>query len=227
MKDDQGKVDSDGFLLSLYARYGQGAGWWGSVDASYGWLDLDASRRVKIGGGDIPVILNRTESGSTDGTLAGIRLLTGWNVENGKLTHGPYAGLDYVRVHVNGYNEDGKNRTSLTFKDQNNESIEAQIGYQLSANLEAAGIKWSPYARAAWVQELGDSRFDRVEVVSYADGGTRSVWLGDDDKSFARIAAGTQVGFTDNFGAYVEVGTRLGHTDGERLTVNAGLQLTF
>ena len=227
-QDSRTKIDSRDLLLTLYAHYGQGSGWWGSADAHYGRSRLDITRHITMGGGDTPVILDRIEQGDTKGSIIGTRVQTGWTMQHNQFNHGPYAGLDYSRIHINGYTEAGGSRTALSFKDHTNHSLEGQIGYQASAgNLEAAGVKWSPYARAAWVHEFKDGRFERVETVAQADNSSRSVWLGDTDKSFARMTVGLQAQVTPHLGAYAELNTRLGHDEGKRPSGTIGVKYSF
>ena len=92
---------------------------------------------------------------------------------------------------------------------------------------EAGGVKWSPYARAAWVHEFKDGRFQRVDTVAQIDQGSRSVWLGDTDKSFARITLGLQAQITPRLGAYAELNTRLAHKEGKQPSGSLGVQYRF
>ncbi|MFD1245071.1 autotransporter domain-containing protein [Paralysiella testudinis] len=228
MQDSRSKINSQDLLATLYIHHGQGSGWWGNADAHYGRSRLNITRNIVMGGGDIPVILDRTEQGNTKGSIAGARVQTGWIWQHQNVDHGPYAGLDYSRIRIDGYGETGGSRTALSFKDHTSHSLEGQIGYQAAANQwEAGGVKWSPYARAAWVHEFKDGRFQRVDTVAQIDQGSRSVWLGDTDKSFARITLGLQAQITPRLGAYAELNTRLAHKEGKQPSGSLGVQYRF
>ncbi|MGA6099174.1 autotransporter outer membrane beta-barrel domain-containing protein [Stutzerimonas marianensis] len=123
-----GDADSDfdmrSYLGTIMAGYQQDR-LFAQIAVSAGYLDYDSlNRRFALG------VAERTEKGSTEGTLWGVAGKTGFNLmqPGDALTFGPFIGASYQKIEVDGYREDGASATALTFDDQSLKSLRLSAG---------------------------------------------------------------------------------------------------
>lgn len=92
---------------------------------SAGYLDYDSLDRTFALG-----IAERTEKGSTEGTLWGVSAKTGFNLmQMGEpLQFGPFIGASYQKIDVDGYSEKGASATALSYEDQTLKSLRLSAG---------------------------------------------------------------------------------------------------
>ena len=139
---NRGHFTQSEFAASLYAGYLNGP-FWTNVIGSVGTLHNDVTRSVPIG------ITVQPNNGSTNGSNISLALETGYNFIQGRLTHGPLAGVVLQRIYIDGFTESGS-FTSLAFDEQKRNSAVTELGYQASFD---AGM-WRPFAKAAWYHEF-------------------------------------------------------------------------
>ena len=142
---NRGHFTQSAFAASLYAGYLNGP-YWANIIGSAGTLYNDVIRSVPIG------ITVQPNNGSTNGSNISLALETGYNFVQGRLTHGPLAGVLLQRIYIDGFTESGS-FTSLAFDEQKRNSAVTELGYQASFD---AGM-WRPFAKAAWYHELVSS----------------------------------------------------------------------
>lgn len=77
----------------------------------------------------------------------------------GGVITGPFASLDWVHGDINGYNEQQGGNADLTVPNQHVDSLEQDLGWQLSVPIHTGFGSVTPQVRAAWVHEyLNTSR---------------------------------------------------------------------
>jgi outer membrane lipase/esterase len=122
----EGESDYDmrSYLASAFASYQQDR-FFADFSASAGYLDYDSLDRTFALG-----VAERSEQGSTEGTLWGVSAKTGFNLmQNGdSLQFGPYIGASYQKIEVDGYSEKGASSTALSYEDQELESLRLSVG---------------------------------------------------------------------------------------------------
>jgi outer membrane lipase/esterase len=123
-----GEGDSDydmrSYLASAFASYQQDR-FFADFSASAGYLDYDSLDRTFALG-----VAERSEQGSTEGTLWGVSAKTGFNLMQigDPLQFGPYIGASYQKIEVDGYSEKGASSTALSYEDQELESLRLSVG---------------------------------------------------------------------------------------------------
>lgn len=123
-----GKGDSDydlrSYLASAFASY-QRERLFADFSASVGYLDYGSLDRTFVLG-----VAERTEKGSTEGTLWGVSAKTGFNLmqSGDPLQFGPFIGASYQRIEVDGYSEKGTRSTAMSFSDQELDSLRLSVG---------------------------------------------------------------------------------------------------
>jgi len=123
-----GRSDSDydmrSYLATAFARY-EYQRLFADFSLSAGYLDYhDLKRTFALG------ITERTEKGDTEGTLWGAAVKTGFNLmqPGDRLQFGPFIGASYQKVDVDGYSEKGARSTTLSYDDQELDSLRLSLG---------------------------------------------------------------------------------------------------
>ena len=123
-----GEGDSDydmrSYLASAFASFQQDR-LFADFSVSAGYLDYDSLDRTFALG-----VTERSEKGSTEGTLWGVSAKSGFNLMQigDPLQFGPFIGASYQKVEVDGYSEKGASSTALSFEDQELESLRLSVG---------------------------------------------------------------------------------------------------
>ncbi|WP_319588788.1 autotransporter domain-containing protein [uncultured Desulfobulbus sp.] len=141
-----GGFDQDEQTMSFYSAY-QHEQYWGNVIASYGFLQNDINRSVKLG------IFTDQNDGEADGHSISLALRGGSDFKIGQFTTGPVVGVLFQETHIDGFTETGTTGvTALSFNSQTRESQVTQLGWRGSIELG----KWKPFAEATWNHEWND-----------------------------------------------------------------------
>ena len=147
--------DGDGFDTDIESLRGAIYGTWGGstglhVDAlaGYGTHDIDADRELGRMGG----ILYGEASSSTDAKSLQAMMTVGYAVGDERVKHGPFAGLEYQNVEVDGFTQESI--LPIGFDDFDIDSLRGLIGYRVNAKLSI----FRPYASVAYAHEFGGDR---------------------------------------------------------------------
>lgn len=163
-----GDADSDydmrSYLATAFASFQQDR-LFADFSASVGYLDYDSlDRSFALG------VAERTEKGSTEGTVWGVSAKTGFNLMQigDPLQFGPFIGASYQTVDVDGYSEKGASSTALTFDDQQLDSLRLSLGMFGNYALSDRTRLFAEVARE--VEREDDEREDlRMSLNSVAD----------------------------------------------------------
>lgn len=155
-----GSSNTRGHSVALYAAYRPSA--YSYIDATLlaGRNKYATVRRFDF---EISDILDTT-SGATRGRQQGLSLGAGWSVARERMTFGPYARVDYARIDVDAFTEEGGE--DLGNGISNNLRVEAQRFSSLSSKLgvhasSAVSTGWGvlvPYAFVEWVHQFRQDR---------------------------------------------------------------------
>lgn len=144
--NDGGDFDQDEQTMSVYSAYQYGQ-FWGNAIASYGLLQNDVKRSVKLG------IFTDHNTGDTDGHSISLALRGGHDFKIDQFTTGPVVGAIFQEAHIDGFTEQGATGvTALSFASQTRDSQVTQLGWQGSVELGA----WNPFIEAMWNHEWND-----------------------------------------------------------------------
>jgi outer membrane autotransporter protein len=139
-------VRSDSIQVGAYAGFGIGGAFVQGY-AGYGWDNHDIDRRGVVG----------DMSASTDGNhwLAGAK--AGYLMNMGPVRIGPIAGLDYAKVRVDGYTEDGDSALTLNVGSTKYKSLRGSIGAELRGDFAGGGIQLRPFGAFVLEKEMSGS----------------------------------------------------------------------
>lgn len=207
-----------GNLVALWSQlrlFDQG---WINADLHYADLNFDdIERQVRLG----PA--TRTEQGSTDGKLLGMRIETGWDLPLGQyVSTGPVASyaLDYSRV--SGYQEQGNRSSAMRFGDQTLHSQVGSVGWRI----DSKQLLINPWAQVSYNHQFGDSDSAvTAGLKSTRTAFTRTSEAGDDN--WLDMAIGASVPLGTAVTAFAGVSAVAGNSEYHQVSWNIGLNARF
>ena len=162
--DGDSDYDMRSYLATAFASFQQDR-LFADFSASVGYLDYDSlDRSFALG------VAERTEKGSTKGTVWGVAAKSGFNLMQigDPLQFGPFIGASYQKVDVDGYSEKGSSSTALSFDDQHLDSLRLSAGVFGNYALTERTRLFADVARE--VEQKDDEREDlRMSLNSVAD----------------------------------------------------------
>ncbi|AOO80988.1 autotransporter outer membrane beta-barrel domain-containing protein [Bosea vaviloviae] len=157
--------ESDNYHLGLYA-----GGRWGALSlrtgASYSWHDVETSRTV---------ISSAFGSNLRAGYDAGTAQLfgeLGYRIDLGRVAFEPFAGLAYVNLHTDGFNETG-GAAALTARGDDTSLGYSTLGLRASTNFALHGMDLTLRGGLAWRHAFGD--VDPTTTLAFAGSGAFSI----------------------------------------------------
>ena len=123
-----GTLEVEGVAASAYASY-VSSSYWVDVLYSFGRFDLDSERNAT----GFPVAI-----GSTTAWTHAVQLNGGWKFrfQDNTLITGPFVGVDYLNVGVDGYSETGGGIGALAYGSRSMDSLVTRIGWSVSKRFE-------------------------------------------------------------------------------------------
>ena len=140
-----GSLDMEGVALSAYASYVRSS-FWLDMLYSFGHFDLDSTRNAS----GFP-----TATGETTAMTNALQLNGGWSfrVPAWKLVHGPIAGVDWLHLNVDGYNETGGGLGALAYANRNVDSLLTRIGWSVTREIVTDFAIITPQLRVSYERQ--------------------------------------------------------------------------
>jgi len=216
--ENKGDMENAGYTLrettgTFYAGFGPWP-WYLGLRIGAGNLDYsDVHRSIQLGA-DV-----RTERGTTSGWHLFGSLVGGYWFGAGELLHGPYAKLTWQEARVRQFQEQGRSSTSLQYGQQERESLQSSLGWQLAGNV--AGFR--PFGRATWEY---DSKADAraIEATPVLLGGAYTVGAFQPDDNYFLFSLGASRDFGRVTG-YLSASATASKSDGDYYAVTLGLRI--
>lgn len=182
-----GSSDVDSLRFIVYGTYGESLGFYSDFLAGYGTHSLDQKSS-----------LFGTSFGSdTDADSLQAMLTFGYTMGSETVKHGPFAGLEYQEVNVDGFNRSA-GLFSTNVGDYDTDSLRGLIGYRIDATYGA----FRPYASVAYAHEFQDGGSSTTSTI----GGVPFSVRGPEQGSSVLVTAGTSFMFNPNLA--LDVGYR-------------------
>jgi outer membrane lipase/esterase len=231
-----GSVDTKSYNLSVYTTYYISAFYMDGI-VTYGWNDYDIDRNIRynIAGrnDDFPVLtpsgetttVNQTAKGDTDGRQFSFGFGAGYDFSVGGVTFGPLVRLNYIRLDIDGYQEEIDNEDDgfgwvLDVDSQDVESLISVLGGQVSYAISTGFGVLLPQVRFEWQHEFEDdsrtitARFVHDPGDPETNQRTPINYTTDDpDRDFFNVGAGLSATFRGGVAAFVYYETVLGLDD--------------
>ncbi len=154
-----GNMDMNGYALSAYTSYVKKA-FWADLLYSFGSYDLETNRNT-IGFGNA--------RGDTDAYTHSIQFNTGWNFrfQNNSLVTGPFIGLDYTHVSIDGFGESSGGLAALAYNKRTTESLISRIGWSVSKYIKTDFAVITAQARLSYErQNLNNNNGTTVGLIN-------------------------------------------------------------
>ena len=186
-----GILDLQGVVLSTYTSYVRKALW---IDLlySFGRFDIDSQRNP---GFNFPVAL-----GNTNAYTNAAQLNTGWNFrfQNNTLITGPFVGLDYLHVQVDGYAENGGGLAALAYGVRDTDSLISRIGWATSKQITTDFAVITPQIRLSYErQNINRNNGTSVNLINQPF--TATATSQSPGQSYMVVGAGVNFQFTPDF----------------------------
>ena len=164
-----------------------------------------------------------TAKGDTDTQQTFFSIAGGYDFNNGALTFGPYASVDYITGEIDDYSEIGDSGLEVGFEEQDIDSQVFTMGGRVSY---AVSTHWGvivPYARAEWKKEFDDSR-DIISgrFVDQSGSSTFSILADDFDDNWFHAAVGVSATFRHGISAYIDYDSIIAYDDTSLTTLSYG-----
>jgi fibronectin-binding autotransporter adhesin len=156
----------DTYSPGVYASFSD-HGWYANALGSYGFSDYTQHRNIDLPG------IGGTARSNPDGDQIVGNLDGGYDFHSGAWTFGPTAGIQYVHLEVNGYDESGLTAGNLSVNDNQADSLRSRLGGRINYVLQHDGIVFTPHFAASWQHEFLDqsrgvtSQFDGLGAGSF------------------------------------------------------------
>ena len=179
-----GSSEIDSLRAGIYGTFGDSMGFYSDFYAGYGKHDLDEKR---LGGGIPGLAGNRNSSPESDSLQA--MLTFGYTMGNEQVKHGPFAGLEYQSVDVDGYDQ-VSGPFNVGVDGYSVDSMRGLIGYRVNAEFDVL----RPYASVAYAHEFEDG----ANSTTARFGGAPFQVSGPQLESSVIVTAGTGYAFNPN-----------------------------
>lgn len=217
--ENKGDFGGGGYKLeettgTFYAGYGEGP-WYLGMRLGAGNLDYsDVHRNIELGTGV------RVERGETSGYHWFASLVGGWWFgAPGGLLHGPFAKLSYQEAIVRQFSEQGSTSTTLAYGQQERESLQTSLGWQVAGNLGAV----RPFGRVTW--EYDAKADDRsISATPALLGGTYTVGAFRPDDNYLLFNLGASVDFARATG-FINGAATASKADGDYYAITVGVRI--
>lgn len=178
-----GSSDVDSFRAAIYGTYGAATGVYADFLAGWGTHDIDH----KHNGG----LLGPLRS-STDATSFQALLTVGYAMQADAIKHGPFVGLEYQNVDVDGYTQGGLFPIGVRGYDV--DSLRLLAGYRAEANYG----KFNPYLSVTYAHEFKD---DSIQTTAFIPGGAGFGVAGNGPGSAVLISLGANYALSSSLSA--------------------------
>jgi outer membrane lipase/esterase len=217
---DAGGYQLNSTLGSAYAVFHRNGGYLGA-HVGFAQLDYnDVDRSFMLGA------LHRTETASTDGSQILAGLTGGWWLGAGALRTGPFAGLEWQRIRVNGFRESGGDSSAMWFGKQERKALVGTLGWRLAGDLEAGPSMLHPFAELAWNHDSqADARSVTAGLVNM--NGTFALDGYTPDADWASVNLGLGADFTPNVSGWLAYNGRFADSNQELNSLNLGIKIAF
>jgi uncharacterized protein YhjY with autotransporter beta-barrel domain len=210
----------DSYSPGIYASYAQN-GWFANALAAYAYNAYTEQRDISIAG------FNETAQGAPGGNQETGNLDGGYEFHRGNWTFGPTAGIQYVHLDVDGFNETGGCSTDLAVDHQDAESLRSRLGGRVSYSLDDLGMRFTPFLDASWQHEFLDGGRGIVSSFSDLGGGDFTVNLPDESGDSALVTVGLDLDVNRTVTAFTNYQAQAGQDNYFGQSVQAGVRLAF
>jgi outer membrane autotransporter protein len=222
LDDSAGHLTTNGYSLSAYGTYFVADKIYFDGIATFGWNKYDTDRNITFSD------TSATAKGNTDGNQFAFSVNGGYNFTFGPLTVGPSLRVNYIRVHIDSFQERGADIFNLKVDSQKVESLATDLGGQASY---AISMPWGvllPLVRFEWEHEYkGGSRLITGSLVADPVHTSFAAPTNDPDRNYFNLGAGITATLKRGASAFFYYEAVLGRDHVTNHSFNAGVRYQF
>ncbi|MBK8069452.1 MAG: DUF11 domain-containing protein [Rhodanobacteraceae bacterium] len=222
---DAGGLDTSGFTLTGFSAWYLNDTTYVDTRLSYGRIDLDQSRRLRVN--LTGFTLDETLESSTSATQMQFAASVGHHISRGAWTFTPNGFIRYMRSRVDGFSESGSD-FAVSYSDQTVTSTVFGAGLQVSRVISLSNGVLTPQFDLVWNQETGND--DTVIDAAYVGGNPGEFFRlrpEDPDKSYGSVGFGLVYILANGKQAYMQLRQSIGVDGLSQSTVNLGARFEF
>jgi outer membrane lipase/esterase len=219
--DNEGSTATvDTYSPGIYATYAD-HGWYANGLFNYGYNSYTENRNIIFPGTD------RTAIGGPQGSQYSTDLDGGYEFHLGSLTVGPSAGLNYVHLDINSFNEGDAGAASLSVHEQDADSLRSRIGFDARWHTKYLATDFTYHLSASWQHEFMDNSQSITSSLETPGDSAFAVQGTGPDRDSALVDAGVDVLAAKNVDLYVDYQTEAGESSFFAQSVQAGVKIGF
>ena len=214
---DLSEVDGRSFQLGAYGAMAIAGGFIQGY-AGFGWDDYEITRDG--------VLENMDTDTDGDHFIAGAK--AGYLMPLWSFRVGPVAALDYAKVNVEGYTEDGDPALTLNVSDADFSSLRGSIGIEGRGDFAGDGVQFRPYTSVMLEKELGNG--DRsINFAQTSAPGIVNTFDFDNvsKKAYLRTTGGLNAQILDNVQLGAAISRTMGKKQGNETSGHLGVKIGF
>jgi len=207
----------------VYAGY-HNEGWYGNGLATYGSNTYNSTRNIFLPG------FTNSALGNTNGNQESVDIDGGYDFHmlDNKLTVGPLAGLQYVHLDVDSFNEAGGGAAALSVGSQSVDSLRSRIGFHAEYKAQIGKeVAFATEIRAAWQHEFLDD--SRAINSAFIGSGLGAFSVQTTNPQRDAVLAGVGVNFTvrNTMTLFFDYDVQAGQQSYLEQSVKGGIKLSF
>lgn len=212
---DAGKTTSDLYAGSLYASWLPVGGLYMSGIVGLGGMQWDATRKIQYTTAGEAQPIDTTATGSPNGSQLTTAGTFGYEFQVDALNVGPYAQVQYRRIVVDQYREEGGDGWGMLFLGQKVESVTTALGGTVDLPISTGlGVVVTQLRGAWWHEYLDDARVIRAQFLG-AEGNANkrefSVFTDDPDRNYGNVGISVSLTLPEGIAGFVDWDSLLGY----------------
>jgi uncharacterized protein with beta-barrel porin domain len=223
-----GDVDAKTWSFAAYGTYTSGP-WFVDGFASYGHVDYDTTRQIRINSRTANPPLFGTATASPNGDQWSFGIGTGYNYQSGGYTLVPFARLGYIEVKNKSFREnESVTGMGLDVNERRLESLQSALGATVSTTVNTASGVFTPYFTAQWMHEFKN---DNPSIVAkFVNDPTNTFFFlptENPTRDYAVFILGTSGTFANGLSGFLQFGAAAGLDNATSYSVVAGIRKEF
>ena len=210
----------DTYSPAVYASFAKN-GWYANALGSYGFSNYLQHRNVQIGS------FGGTAQSSPSGDQIVGNLDGGYDFHKNGWTFGPTAGVQYVHLDVDGYNETGLPGADLNVNENQADSLRSRLGGQMSYAFQGCGLTFVPHLSASWQHEFLDQSRGITSQFDGLGAGSFSVRTANPSRDSALAEVGMDAQINKTWTVFTDYSVQAGQSNYFGQSIQAGFKIGF
>jgi len=222
-----GSLDSNAYTGAVYGNFYATDKLYFDGIATFGGINYDSIRNIQYA---VPTdVVNTKAKANPNGNQYSVSLGGGYNFALQEWTLNPYARVNYIKLDVDSFKEQGGDGWGMGVANQYVESVTTTLGTQISYALSTSWGVFLPNLRGEWYHQYKDnSRNIPVRFLGDTTSGLSFNTVTDSpDRNYFTVGTGVSGTFAKGVTAFLNYDTLLGYRNIESHLFTVGARLEF